>query len=314
MDELLKFNRRSFLGNTFKAMAFAGLAGIPIDVFADKNLETLVILHTNDTHSRIDPFPDNDPKFAGMGGVKQRLKIIEEIRALHPHVLLLDSGDFFQGTPYFNLFGGEIELKAMSALKYDASTLGNHDFDNGAEGLANQMKHADFPILNVNYQIDDSPLQGKIEPYKIFQKGNLKIGVFGVGIELKGLVDERLVKNIYYLNPVQRANVIAERLKKDLDCDLVVCLSHLGLKYDTPKMSDVVFAEQSKYIDLILGGHTHTFLDEPLIVKNSIQKNMIIAQVGWGGIKLGRIDFLFEKKSRRIKHSASTIKVSKKSS
>jgi 5'-nucleotidase len=314
MEDLLKFNRREFLGNSLKFATAIGIGGIPLDVFAEREIHTLTILHTNDTHSRIDPFPANDPKFAGMGGIAQRLNVIEKIRSEQHHVLLLDSGDFFQGTPYFNIFGGEVELKAMSALRYDATTLGNHDFDNGAEGLSRQLIHAQFPILNVNYNLADTALSGKTERYKIFQKGEIKVGVFGIGIELKGLVDERLVKNIDYLNPVQSANDTARHLKVEENCDLVICLSHLGLKYEDSKISDLKLAEQSRYIDLILGGHTHTFLDEPLIVKNSIQKNMIIAQVGWGGIKLGRIDFLFEKKSRKIRHSASTVKISTKSS
>ncbi|MBK7682721.1 MAG: metallophosphatase [Bacteroidetes bacterium] len=314
MEDLLKFNRRKFLGSTIKLAAAVGISGIPLDVFAGRDLQLLTILHTNDTHSRIDPFPANDPKFAGMGGIAERLNAIEKIRSEQQHVLLLDSGDFFQGTPYFNIFGGEIELKSMSALRYDASTLGNHDFDNGADGLAKQLIHANFPLLNSNYNFSDSELNGKIENYKIFQKGEIKVGVFGIGIELKGLVDDRFVKNIYYLNPVQSANRTAELLKKDMKCDLVICLSHLGLKYEDSKISDLKLAEQSSHIDLILGGHTHTFLDEPLIVKNSIQKNMLIAQVGWGGIKLGRIDFLFEKRTQRIRHSASTVKISTKSS
>ncbi|MFN0190334.1 MAG: bifunctional metallophosphatase/5'-nucleotidase [Bacteroidia bacterium] len=314
MEDLLKFNRRKFLGSSIKIAAAVGISGIPLDVFASRDLQLLTVLHTNDTHSRIDPFPANDPKFAGMGGIGERLKVIEKIRSEQQHVLLLDSGDFFQGTPYFNIFGGEIELKSMSALRYDASTLGNHDFDNGDEGLSKQLIHANFPILNSNYDLSDSVLNGKIKNYKIFQKGEIKVGVFGIGIELKGLVDDRLVKNIYYLNPVQSANRTAEHLKKEMKCDLVICLSHLGLKYEDSKISDLKLAEQSAHIDLILGGHTHTFLDEPLIVKNSIQKNMLIAQVGWGGIKLGRIDFLFEKRTQKIRHSASTVKISTKSS
>lgn len=231
MEDLLKFNRRQFLGNSLKLATAIGISGIPLDVFAEREIQMLTILHTNDTHSRIDPFPANDPKFAGMGGIAQRLHVIEKIRAEQKQILLLDSGDFFQGTPYFNIFGGEVELKSMSALQYDATTLGNHDFDNGAEGLSKQLIHAHFPILNTNYNLADSALAGKIDRYKIFQKGEIKVGVFGIGIELKGLVDDRLVNNIYYLNPVQSANDTAEHLKKEMNCDLVICLSHLGLKY-----------------------------------------------------------------------------------
>lgn len=308
------YSRRKFIGQSLKALSIAGISGIPDLAWADVGLHKITILHTNDTHSRIDPFPENDPKFAGLGGIARRKELVDRVRDEGGHVLLLDSGDIFQGTPYFNLFGGEAELKAMSQLRYDAATPGNHDFDNGADGLARQMIHAAFPFLNVNYDFRGSALEGKVEAYRVFQKGAIRVGVLGVGIDLRGLVDERLTRNIRYTDPVLAANHAALHLRKEEKCDLVICLSHLGFQYDSDKISDLKLASLSKHIDLILGGHTHTFLDEPHIVKNSEQKNVLVNQVGWGGIRLGRIDFLIEKKTKKIMHSASTVKISKKSS
>ncbi len=313
MADLSGYSRRTFLSQSLKALLLAGIGGISTNVLALQGWKKLTVLHTNDTHSRIDPFPDNDPKFPGMGGVYRRMNLIEEIRNEGHPVLLLDSGDIFQGTPYFNLFGGEVELKAMSAMKYDAATFGNHDFDNGVEGLVKQMPHANFPFINSNYIFENTPLDGKVEKFRIFERVGIKVGVFGLGIELKGLVEERLTKNIIFTDPVPSANSTARHLKKNLNCDLVICLSHLGYKYDHTKISDESLAMNTKNIDLILGGHTHTFLDSPAIVKNTEQKNVLIAQTGWGGIRMGRIDFLFGEKGQKITHTSSTVKISKKS-
>ncbi len=310
MEELSAYSRRTFLRQSVKALLLAGIGGISTNVLADQGLKRLTVLHTNDTHSRIDPFPDNDPKYPGMGGVYRRMHLIEEIRKEGQPVLLLDSGDIFQGTPYFNLFGGEVELRAMSAMRYDAATLGNHDFDNGIEGLLRQMPHAAFPFLNSNYIFDNTPLHGKIEKYRIFEKAGIKIGVFGIGIELNGLVDERLTKNLVYTDPVQATNNTARYLRRQRNCGLVICLSHLGYKYENNKISDQTLAMNTTNIDLILGGHTHTFLDVPDIVKNSEQKNVLIAQAGWAGIKLGRIDFLLGEKGEKLAYYPSTVKIS----
>ena len=310
MAAYIKTNRREFLLTGIKALAFTRLAGIPSEILAARGVKRLTILHTNDTHSRIDPFPANDPKFPGMGGVARRTTIIRQIRNESENVLLLDAGDIFQGTPYFNLFGGEVEFKAMTAMGYDAATLGNHDFDNGIEGLIRQLPHAKFPFLNINYDLSNTALDAHVEKFRIFERDGIKVGVFGVGIELKGLVDERLTTNIHYQDPLELANKTASHLKNDRNCHLVICLSHLGYRYENSKISDTVLAMNTKNIDLILGGHTHTFLDEPVIVKNSEEKNVLIAQTGWGGIRLGRIDFLLEEKGRKVSHVSSAIKIS----
>ena len=274
----------------------------------------LVVLHTNDVHSHIEPFAPNDPRYPGLGGVAQRAAIINRIRNEEKNVLLLDAGDIFQGTPYFNLYGGELEMKLMSRLGYDASAIGNHDFDNGVDGLSKQLVHANFPLICANYDFAGTSMQGKTLPWKIFEKEDLRIGVFGLGIELKGLVDQRMYLETRYLDPLQKAAEISHLLKKEKKCDLVICLSHLGYKYPDEKVSDEVLAKKSMHIDLIIGGHTHTFIDQPYRYYNRENKPVLVAQVGWAGIKLGRIDFFIEKKSGKIFADGNTVKVLNKPS
>lgn len=307
-------SRRDFIKKSLAGGAALLGLGIPLKAFARKeDIIRITILHTNDTHSRIDPFPDNDPKYPGMGGTARRAAVIKKIRSEEENVLLLDSGDFFQGTPYFNLYGGELELKLMSQMGYDAATIGNHDFDNGVDGLAKQLVHASFPLLSANYDFSGTSLEGKTIPYKIFNKGGVKIGVFGLGIELEGLVDKKLYGKTVYLDPIEKAAEISHLLKQEKKCDLIICLSHLGDRYENNKVSDVVLAKKSKCIDLILGGHTHRFMDKPLTVKNSDDKDVLISQVGFAGIRLGRIDYFFELKTKKKSLETATIKISKKS-
>ncbi|UPT68870.1 MAG: metallophosphatase [Sphingobacteriales bacterium JAD_PAG50586_3] len=285
-------SRRTFLRYMLGAggmLAFSNLSAA--DWFAKKETIKLTILHTNDVHSRLEPFPMNDPKFPGMGGAARRAALINSIRNTEPNVLLFDAGDIFQGTPYFNVYKGEPEMKLMSQMGYDAATIGNHDFDAGADGLATQLVHANFPMLNCNYDFADSPLEGKTVPHKIFNKGGLRIGVFGVGVELNGLVPKNLYGNIVYNNPVEKANATARYLKLNQKCDLVICLSHLGYSYTGSQVSDLVLAAQSEHINLIIGGHTHTFLDHPTRVKNNKGAEVLVNQVGWAGLRLGRIDY-----------------------
>lgn len=303
-------DRREFIKGIFGGIALAGLSSLPIDLFAKEDMTRLTILHTNDVHSRIDPFPPNDPKYPNMGGVARRAALIKKIRSTEKNVLLLDAGDIFQGTPYFNLYGGELEFKLMSEMGYDASTLGNHDFDNGIDGLVKQMPNMNFPFLNANYSFNDTLLENKVNEYKIFRRGNLQIGVFGIGIELRGLVDPKLTGNILYNDPLVNANRISTLLKNEEKCDLVICLSHLGFKYNDKKVSDSILAKESSNIDLIIGGHTHTFLDEPTRIINNNGKEVLVAQVGWAGIKLGRIDYYFDSKKRKKDLMLSTVKIS----
>jgi 5'-nucleotidase len=284
-------NRRKFLQNiTFGSGAFLISFNGLGQLVTKKKANKLTILHTNDTHSNIDPFPSNHAKFPGMGGVSRRHALIQKIRSEEENVLLLDCGDIFQGTPYFNMFGGELEMKLMSEMGYDAATMGNHDFDIGLEGFKTAKQHAKFPFLCANYDFSETALKGETKPYEIFQKGKLKIGVFGIGIELNGLVTENNFGKTKYLDPVSTANSMAKELRKK-GCDLVICLSQLGYDYtDSSRISDRKLAQQTSNIDLILGGHTHTFLEKPTIEKNKKGKNALINQVGYAGLYLGRID------------------------
>lgn len=263
--------------------------------------QRLTILHTNDTHSRLDPFPMDGSRNQGLGGVAVRASHIHRIRQEEEHILLLDAGDIFQGTPYFNLYKGEPEIKAMTAMGYDATTIGNHDFDAGMENLATQLKlYASFPMLVCNYGLQETPLEGLLKPWQVFKKGKLRIGVLGVGIEGKGLVPDNLFGKTVYRDPIADANRTAQLLKKEQDCDLVICLSHLGNKYaGEQKVSDETLAKESENIDLIIGGHTHTFLDKPLVYINKKGREVLVNQVGFAGINLGRIDFEFSKFSGR---------------
>lgn len=276
------------------ATAATALSLDTLDALASGDVKKLTILHTNDVHSRIEPFPMDGSRNQGLGGVARRSALIKKVRAEEPNVLLLDAGDIFQGTPYFNLYGGELEIKLMSDMGYDAATMGNHDFDNGIEGFYKQLPHANFPILVSNYDFSDTVMHQSTRPYQIFHKQGLKIGVFGIGIELKGLVGEKNYGATKYLDPVQKANETASLLKNELKCDLIICLSHLGYKYNDDKVSDQTLALNNDHIDLIIGGHTHTFMPQPQDVKNRAGKITTINQVGFAGINLGRIDYYFE--------------------
>jgi 5'-nucleotidase len=293
--------RRHFL----KKIKFSSIYGLTLpyfinDNYFDNGLKKITILHTNDVHSHIDPFPKNDPLNPSGGGVIARANLINLVKKDNPHTLVLDAGDVFQGTPYFNFFGGELELKLMSKMGYNASTLGNHEFDNGMEKLSKVLKHANFSFLNSNYTLKNTPLENKIKSHEIFNINGIKIGVFGLGIELEGLVEKKLYKGIKYLNPIEISKDISDDLKYNHNCDLIICLSHLGFSYSKDKniMCDLILAKQTKNIDLIIGGHTHTFLDEPVKVKNLENKDVIINQVGCFGINLGKIDFYFSENNK----------------
>ena len=290
-------NRRSFIKQS--GLGILGLSLVPQLSFAKRGDVKITILHTNDMHSHIQPFTSGRNK--GLGGMAQRAGLINSIREKEDHVLLLDAGDIFQGTPYFNFYGGELEFKLMSKMKYDAVTLGNHDFDNGLEGFAKQLPHANFPFLIANYDFSDTILKDKFKAYKVFNKGGIKVGVFGIGIELDGLVPKKLYGNTIYKDPIETANKYAILLKKEKKCDLVICLSHLGFKYKNEKVSDMVLATQSHDIDLIIGGHTHTFLKKPVSMLNLDKKEVIINQVGWAGINIGKVDFHFSQKGAEKK-------------
>jgi 5'-nucleotidase len=299
--------RREFIEKTTASAALVGL-GLGTSSFTTSTAKKLTVLHTNDVHSYIEPFAANHPKFPNMGGVARRAALIQQIRSTTPNVLLLDAGDIFQGTPYFNYYKGALEFKLMSKMNYDVATLGNHDFDNGLEGFHKQLPLANFSFVSANYDFKNTILDGLIAPYTIIIKDGIKVGIFGLGIDFDGLVDKRNYKEAVYLNPVEIAKDVASKLKNVEKCDLVICLSHLGYSYKEDKICDVKLAAQTKDIDLIIGGHTHTFLDKPTVIKNLDGKEVVVNQAGCYGVLLGQVDFYFET-TGKTKHSSKVITV-----
>ncbi len=297
----MALDRRDFI---VKSSTFGvGLALSPnLIQQAKRDYRSITILHTNDTHSQIDPFPDNHKYHAQKGGVVNRAKIIEQIRKEVPSALLLDAGDVFQGTPYFNRFHGHLEMQVMQTMGYDAMTMGNHDFDIGIEGFEKAYRaNASFPIICSNYDFTDTSIGDLMIPFKIFERNEIRIGIFGLGIELKGLVSKAMYGDTRYNDPIAAAKKYTQLLKQELKCDLIICLSHLGYKYETEKVSDRILAQTVDDIDLIIGGHTHTFLSKPELITREKYGATLVNQVGFGGINLGRIDFVLGDKKVKNK-------------
>ena len=291
--------RREFL--SLLGLGVAGVLSTPISVFASDDLIQITILHTNDFHSHIDPFGNDVPRNAGEGGMAKRAALIKKIRSETSHVLLFDAGDIFQGTPYFNYFKAKLDFELMSMMGYDAATIGNHEFDNGLEGIKSQLQYANFPFITSNYDFSDTILAGKISPFKIFKSGGLRIGVYGLGVELQGLVDPKNYGQTRFNDPMQTALKMEKILKEEKNADLIICLSHLGYDYKDKTVSDKIIASQTMNTDLIIGGHTHSFLKNPDRILNKSGKEVIINQVGFGGLILGKVDFYFSKQDKKIR-------------
>ena len=291
-------NRRTFLKQSI--LGGGALMGLlPGKLFASGELVRLTVMHTNDLHCHIDPFPESNAEYPGRGGMVRLASLVAKTRAENPNLLLLDAGDMFQGTPYFNYFKGDLMLKLMSQMGYDAGIIGNHEFDNGLEGIASALPFARFPIVSSNYDFSDTILSGLLKNYYIFNKAGIKIGIYSLGIELDGLVGKLSYGNTRYLDPVTTALKMEQMLKKDHNCDLVICLSHLGFAYEHSKISDSALAPLTKYTDLIIGGHTHTFLDTPSQFKNKVGKLVLVNQAGWAALAAGRIEFIFDCTGKR---------------
>jgi 5'-nucleotidase len=255
--------------------------------------ETLItILHTNDTHSQIDPLPENDRLYPGKGGVARRATLVKRIRKENPNTLLVDAGDQFQGTPYFNFFRGEVEYKAMSMIGYDVVTLGNHEFDNGVDALAAAMKFANFDFVSANYDVRGTPLEARVKPYVVRVLGGVRVGLFGMGVSPQNLITPENFKGVKYLDPIKAAEDTVRVLRKQERCTLVIAMSHLGyFEKDTDEgVGDSQVAAKVDGIDFIASGHTHTFMKTPVVVKTPNGKNTIIFQVGKSGIYVGRVD------------------------
>ena len=253
--------------------------------------KTIEILHTNDTHSCIMPLNPNlaDTLVAGRGGFIRRMEMIRQERQANPDVLVFDSGDFSQGSPYYTLFKGEVETELMSAMKYDAVTIGNHEFDFGLENMARLFKMAAFPIVCSNYDLENTPLKGLVKPYIILERFGLRIGVFGLGAKPDGLIQADKCEGVVYKDPVQVSNETAALLKSE-GCDVVVCLSHLGIQTDERLIAD------TRNIDVVLGGHSHTFMKAPKTYLNADGKEVRLMHTGKNGVRVGRLDLTLTRK------------------
>jgi 5'-nucleotidase len=284
-------SRKEFLK---KSTLLAAGAALPIfgpnRLFADPVQPDITILYTNDTHARLDPFPVNAVEFAGLGGIARRASLVRKIRSQEKNVLLLDAGDVFQGTPWFDVYGGKVDLRLMTEMNYDAMAVGNHEFDRGPEGFAEAAQKAGFPILASNYNVKDTPMNPYVQRLLVKEFNGFRVGIFGLGIQLDGVVPRELYGNVQYRNPEAWARGMSNSLRRYHQCDYVICLSHLGYSYSDSRIDDLKLAGKVGGIDLIIGGHTHTFLDNPVSVTNPDGKTTLVTQMGHGGVRLGRVD------------------------
>ncbi len=255
----------------------------------DAKKKQVVILHTNDTHSCIYPLNPTlaDTLLAGRGGFIRRAEMIKQQRKENPNMLLIDSGDFSQGSPYYTMYQGDVEIGLMNRMKYDAATIGNHEFDFGVENMARIFKNADFPIVCANYDFTGTALEGIVKPYTIIKRNGLKIGLFGISPQLEGLVFAKTCEGVTYNDPIKTANEIADLLKNKEKCDLVICISHLG--WNVGGIDDNMMMAQTRNIDIVLGGHSHTYLNTIQYVKNLDGKEIPNDQNGKSGIFVGKI-------------------------
>lgn len=305
-------NRRDFIKKGFLGAALLSSGKFPFSAYAQEVSEQLIILHTNDTHSRIEPFPSSDKNFPNMGGVSRRAEIIEAYRKKYKHVLLLDAGDFLQGTPYFNMYRGEVEVKAMNQMRYDACTIGNHEFDVGMERLGELIEMSDFPFICSNYDFSKTNLSGMTKNYTIIEKGPFRIGILGLGVKLYGLVPQEAYGKTWVKDALEVAKSTSEFLKKKQKCNVVICLSHVGYSYEKESIiSDVKIAESTEFIDIIIGGHTHTFLDSPTFITNKKNQIVLVNQMGWGGTRLGQIELKYSLDKKIYFGNSNTVIVGK---
>jgi 5'-nucleotidase len=295
------YNRRDFIKTVLAGSAFLALP-VSLKALSGKKTIELVILHTSDTHAHLDVLPSDDNHYPNLGGIARRATLINKIRSENENVLLLDSGDVFQGTPYFNVYGGKILFELMNLLKYDACTLGNHEFDNGIDWLAEMLQYPNCPFVNWNLDTSDTALKGKLKKWIIIEKGNLKIGVTGLGINPHSLITEANHKGLIYNDPVTEGEAVAKMLKEKMNCNFIIVLSHLGLEMGNA-IDDKKLAAKTRNIDLILGGHTHTFLDEPIIINNLDNKPVVIQHSGTAGVRMTRLNFTFYKDKYEVKNN-----------
>lgn len=256
----------------------------------------LYLFHTNDMHSRVEPFPADfqDTLLANKAGLVRRATLMKQLRKEHENVMLFDCGDFSQGTPYYNIFKGEVEVKLMNEMGYDAATIGNHEFDFGLENMARLFKMAAFPVVCCNYDVTGTVLEGLVKEYVVLERGGLKIGVIGVGPQLEGLVASSCYGGVKFEDPFTEVQRIADYLKMEEGCDAVVCLSHLGWK--DGDYSDIQLIQRTRNVDVVLGGHSHSYFESPRYYKNLDGVEIPVQQMGKNGAFLGKMVLKFNKK------------------
>lgn len=292
-------DRRRFLNASLMFGAGIGLSSVATrsltsaTALSPQEKEVVItILHTNDTHSQIEPLPSTDRLYPGKGGVARRATLVKRVRQENPNTLMIDAGDVFQGTPYFNFYKGEVDYKAMSAIGYDVGTLGNHEFDNGVDALAAAVKFAKFDLVSVSYDVKGTPLEEKIKPYVVRELSGVRVGLFGLSVSPVGLITPANFKGVTYREPIAAAREVVATLRGKEKCSLVVAMSHLGY-YPEPQgnqVGDSQVAAAVDGIDFIASGHTHTFMKEPVKVKQPGGNETLIFQVGRSGIFVGRVD------------------------
>lgn len=283
-------SRRTFIKQASLLSVGYSAAGMMLRNLGEEPLSSLTILYTNDTHARLDPFPENARQFAGLGGIAERASLIKKIRYEQEYVLLLDAGDVFQGTPWFDVYGGSVDFELMTKMGYDAMAVGNHEFDRGPDGFAEAAKNAGFPILAANYLARDTPMNPFLQDQIVKEFNGYRVGIFGLGIKLNGVVDRSLSGDVRSFDPVRTAERSVNSLRDFYNCDYIICLSHLGYGQELGGIDDEMLAKTVPGIHLIIGGHTHTFLDEPVSVTNPAGNITRITQMGHSGVRLGRID------------------------
>lgn len=254
-----------------------------------QDTKELIILQTSDVHSRIEPINQKGDRNFNEGGFVRRATFLDQFRKEHKNVLLFDCGDISQGTPYYNMFQGEVEVKLMNVMKYDAMTIGNHEFDFDVDNMERLFKMADFPVVCANYNLDATVLKDVVKPYVILDRFGLKIGVFGLGAKPEGLIQANKCEGVVYEDPIRVSNEVAAELKEK-GCDLVICLSHLGVQMDRDLVT------KTRNIDVILGGHSHTFMKGPQNYQNLDGKEVPLMHTGKSGVRVGRLDLTVKRK------------------
>ncbi|HMV99515.1 MAG TPA: metallophosphoesterase [Acidobacteriota bacterium] len=288
--------RRTFLTTSLAATTGVALGGFPAILKAQSAETRITVLHTNDTHSQIEPMVAGVN--VGKGGISRRMTLVKQVRQESPNTILVDGGDVCQGTPYFNFYRGEVEYKAMSMMGYTAGTLGNHEFDNGVGPLTKALSFANFPIVNANYDFSGTPkLRARVKPFIVRTFGGIRVGIFGLGVNFKNLVLPDNHKGITYRDPIEVSRRVVKQLREREGCDFVLALSHLGYPKDNIGtnllMHDIMVAEQVDGIDFIVGGHTHMWMDEPDVITRPGGGRTLLFQAGYAGVRIGRVDFFF---------------------